>query len=140
MRGVNKVFLIGNVGASPEIKTFDNGGSVANLSLATSEIWKDKNGEVQTATEWHRLSAFGKLVDVIEKYVKKGDKIYVEGKNKTRSWEDKDGIKRYTTEIVIRELTMLGSKDDSTGSTKKSETKTDGPVDAPQPESDDLPF
>jgi len=144
MRGVNKVILIGNVGEDPKVTKFDNGGMVANISLATSESYKDKNNEVQTATEWHRLAVFGKLGEIAEKYVKKGSALYIEGKLKTRSWEDKDGVKKYTTEVIVRELNMLDSKGSNTeNNAPDKQTKTAGPIDAPQPDSkdgDNLPF
>ncbi|WP_409433763.1 single-stranded DNA-binding protein [Litorimonas sp. RW-G-Af-16] len=112
---VNKVILVGNVGNDPEIRTFGNGGKVANLSLATSESWRDKqSGEKKEKTEWHRVAVFGEgLVGVIERYVKKGSKLYIEGKLQTRKWQDRDGNDKYTTEIVLQgpgtNLTMLDS-------------------------------
>lgn len=113
---VNKVILVGNLGKDPEIRTFPNGGRVANFSIATSESWKDKaTGEKKERTEWHRISVTNDaLVTVVEKYVKKGAKLYIEGQLETRKWTDKDGIEKYTTEVVLRpyrgELTMLDSK------------------------------
>lgn len=112
---VNKVILIGNVGVEPEIRSMQSGDRVANLSIATSESWKDKNsGERQEKTQWHKVVVFNQnVVGVVEKYVKKGSKLYIEGQLETRSWE-KDGVKQYTTEVVIKpfrgELTMLDSK------------------------------
>jgi single-strand DNA-binding protein len=108
-RGVNMVILLGNVGQDPEIRTLPNGDQVANLTLATSETWKDKNtGENQERTEWHRLVAYRKSAEIIGQYVKKGSKLYIEGSLKTRSWEQ-DGIKRYVTEIIVDEFQMIGS-------------------------------
>jgi single-strand DNA-binding protein len=113
---VNKVILVGNLGKDPEIRSFQNGGRVANFSLATSENWKDKSsGEKKERTEWHRISVLNdKLVEVVERYVKKGSKLYIEGQLETRKWTDKDGQEKYTTEVVLRpfrgELTMLDSK------------------------------
>lgn len=106
---LNKVMLVGNVGADPEIRTLDKGGKVANFSLATGEKWKDKNtGEIRERTEWHRVVVWNEgLVGVIEKYVAKGSKLYVEGEIQTRKWQDKDGADRYSTEIM---LTGFGSK------------------------------
>ncbi|MED5385868.1 MAG: single-stranded DNA-binding protein, partial [Pseudomonadota bacterium] len=96
-RGVNKVILVGNVGNEPECRTMPNGNSVANISVATSESWKDKNtSEQQERTEWHRVVFFNRLAEIVEQYVKKGSKLYIEGRLQTRSWEQ-DGIKRYTT-------------------------------------------
>jgi single-strand DNA-binding protein len=111
---VNKVILLGNVGNDPEIKVFDNGNKVANFSLATSEKWKNKDGEQQEATEWHNVAVFGKLADIVESYVKKGQQLYIEGKIKTRSWDDSEGNKKYMTEIVLNgfgdTLQMLGKR------------------------------
>ena len=114
---VNKVILVGNVGNDPEIRTFGNGGKVANLSLATSENWRDKqSGEKKEKTEWHRIAVFNDgLVGVIERYVKKGSKLYIEGKLQTRKWTDNNGQDKYTTEIVLQgyggTLTMLDGRD-----------------------------
>lgn len=110
---LNKVMLIGNLGADPEIRTFQNGGRVANLRIATSETWKDRNtGERQERTEWHTVAIFSEgLVGVVERYLKKGSKVYVEGQLQTRKWQDQSGNDRYSTEVVIRgmngSLTML---------------------------------
>lgn len=101
-RGINKVILVGNVGQDPEVRYLPNGGAVANVSLATSDSWMDKNsGQRQERTEWHRVVFFGKLADVVGQYVKKGSKLYVEGKLQTRKWQDQSGQDRYTTEIVV---------------------------------------
>ena len=100
-RGVNKVILLGNVGGDPEVRHMPNGNAVANITLATSESWKDKQtGQQQEKTEWHRIVFFGRLAEVVGQYVRKGSKLYIEGKLQTREWE-KDGVKRYTTEIVV---------------------------------------
>ena len=109
---VNKVILVGNVGQDPEVRQFQNGGQVASFSLATSETWKDKNtGERKERTEWHRISVFSEgLVRVVQNYVKKGSKLYIEGQLETRKWQDKDGQDRYTTEIVANEMQMLGGR------------------------------
>ena len=109
-RGVNKVILVGNLGQDPEIRYMQNGKAVANLSMATSETWKDQQGQQQEKTEWHRVIAFDKLADIIGEYVKKGSKIYCEGKLQTRKWTDQQGVERYSTEIVISEMQMLDSK------------------------------
>lgn len=101
-RGVNKVILIGNLGASPEVRYMPSGDAVANVSLATSESWKDRNtGETQERTEWHRVVFFGKLAEIVKQYVHKGSKIYVEGKLRTRKWQGQDRQDRYTTEVVV---------------------------------------
>lgn len=109
-RGVNKVILVGNVGNDPEVRYMPNGNAVANVSVATSETWKDKgNGEQQEKTEWHRVVFFNRLAEIVEQYVKKGSKLYLEGRLQTRQWEQ-DGIKRYSTEIVANEMQMLDSR------------------------------
>lgn len=111
---MNKVILLGNVGQDIEVVTFDNGNKIAKTTLATSEHWKDKTtGEKKTATEWHNLVFIGAVVGVVEKYVKKGDKLSVEGKIKTRSFENKDGVKMYRTEIEVRDVHLLGFKQDA---------------------------
>ncbi len=116
-RGVNKVILVGNVGNDPEFRVMPNGNGVANVSVATSEAWKDKNtGDQQERTEWHRVIFFNRLAEIVEQYVKKGSKIYVEGRLQTRSWEQ-DGVKRYTTEIVASQMQMLDSRGSSGGNT-----------------------
>lgn len=113
---VNKVILVGNVGQDPEVRQFQNGGQVCSFSLATSENWKDKNtGERREKTEWHRISIFNEgLVRVVQNYVKKGSKLYIEGQLETRKWQDQNGQDRYTTEVVLRgyggNLTMLDSR------------------------------
>ena len=107
---INKVILLGNVGKDPEVKYFDNESSVANFSLATSETYTNKNGEKVTNTEWHNIQAWRGLAKVVEKYVRKGDLIYIEGRIKTRSYDDKDGNKKYITEILADEMKMLGSR------------------------------
>ncbi len=102
MSGINKVILVGNIGAKPEVKYSSNGSAIANLSVATSETWNDKNsGEKQEKTEWHRVSLYGKLAEIAGQYLDRGSKVYVEGKLQTRKWQDKDGQDRYTTEIIV---------------------------------------
>lgn len=139
--GINKAILIGNLGHDPDVRHLDNGGSVANFSVATSESWKDKNtGERQERTEWHRVAVFGKLADIVGQYLRKGSKVYVEGSLQTRKWQDNAGQDRYTTEVVVRmggQLRMLDPR--AVGDTRKTE-----PVPAPtQPAEsfdDDIPF
>ncbi len=110
-RGVNKVILVGNLGADPEVRYMPNGGAVANITVATTESWKDKqSGENQEKTEWHRVVFFARLAEIVGEYLKKGSQIYVEGRLQTRKWQDKSGQDRYTTEIVANEMQMLGSK------------------------------
>ena len=116
-RGVNKVILVGNLGQKPDMKYTQSNTAVANLSLATSESWKDKDsGDLKTKTEWHRVVYFGKLAEIAEQYLDKGSKVYVEGKVQTRKWQDQAGNDRYTTEVLGQELTMLDSRGDSSGS------------------------
>ena len=110
--GVNKVILVGNLGQDPEVKYMQNGKAVANLSIATSESWNDQQGQKQERTEWHRLTAYDKLAEIIGEYVKKGSKIYVEGKLQTRKWQDQQGQDRYTTEVIINQMQMLDGKKD----------------------------
>jgi len=110
-KGVNKVILVGNVGGDPETKYMPSGGAVTNLSIATSESWKDKQtGQPQERTEWHRVVFFNRLAEIAKEYVRKGSKVYVEGALRTRSWEQ-DGVKRYSTEIVASEMQMLDSRE-----------------------------
>ena len=108
MASVNKVILIGNLGADPETRYLPNGDAVTNLRLATTESWKDKSGNKQEHTEWHRVSFFGKTAEIVDTYCKKGSPIYVEGRIRTRKWQDKDGQDRYTTEIVGDRMQLLG--------------------------------
>ena len=116
-RGVNKVILVGNLGQKPDMKYTQSNTAVANLSLATSESWKDKDsGDLKTKTEWHKVVYFGKLAEIAEQYLDKGSKVYVEGKLQTRKWQDQAGNDRYTTEVLGQELTMLDSRGDSSGS------------------------
>jgi len=128
---VNKVILIGNLGRDPEIKTFSNGDRVANLSVATSETWKDKSsGERKEKTEWHRVSIFNdNIVKVAESYLKKGSTVYIEGQLETRKWTDKDGVEKYSTEVKVGKfngvLTMLGSKQDGERSSGSSSSGDD---------------
>ena len=101
-RGVNKVILVGRIGQDPEIRYMPSGGAVANLTIATSESWRDKQtGEVKEQTEWHRVVVFGKLAEIVGEYVKKGSQIYVEGKLQTRKWTDSNGVEKWTTEVVL---------------------------------------
>jgi single-strand DNA-binding protein len=110
-RGVNKVILIGNLGKDPETRYMPSGSAVTNLTLATSESWKDKqSGEQQERTEWHKIAMFGRLAEIAAEYLRKGSQVYVEGKLRTRKWQDKEGKDRWTTEIVADEMHMLGGK------------------------------
>lgn len=116
-RGINKVILIGNVGQDPEVKYMPSGGAVTNISVATSETWKDKNtGQPQERTEWHRVVFFNRLGEIAGEYLRKGSKVYIEGSLRTRKWQAQDGTDRYTTEIVANEMQMLDSRGDNSGS------------------------
>jgi single-strand DNA-binding protein len=110
MASVNKVILIGNLGRDPETRYMPDGGAITNISIATTETWKDKNGDKQEKTEWHRVAFFGKLAEIAGEYLKKGSQVYVEGRLQTRKWQDKDGNDKYTTEIVADRMQMLGSR------------------------------
>ena len=114
-RGVNKVILVGNLGNDPEVRYMPNGNAVANLSLATSESWKDQQGQVQERTEWHRLTMYRRLAEIAGEYLKKGSQIYVEVKLQSRKWQDQQGQDRYTTEIVVDQMQMLGGREGGQG-------------------------
>jgi single-strand DNA-binding protein len=142
MAGINKVILVGYLGKDPEIRVIESGRKVAQFSLATSESYKDKNGQRVDQTEWHNIVFWGAIADVIEKYLKKGSRIYVEGKIRTRSYEDKDKVKKYITEIMGREMTMLDNAPKS-GDSSASHSKNGNAVpvgETHQGEEDDLPF
>ena len=110
MASVNKVILIGNLGADPETRYLPSGDAVTNIRIATTEVWKDKGGEKQEHTEWHRIAFFGKLAEISGEYLKKGSPVYVEGRIRTRKWQDKEGQDRYSTEIVADRMQLLGSR------------------------------
>ena len=127
MAGINKVILVGNLGAKPEVKYASNGNAISNLSVATSESWTDKStGQKQERTEWHRVSLFGKLAEIAGQYLDKGSKVYVEGKLQTRKYTDKEGVERWTTDIVVSgfngTLQMLDRRDDSNSSAPSEDT------------------
>ncbi|HEY5930109.1 MAG TPA: single-stranded DNA-binding protein [Burkholderiales bacterium] len=110
MASINKVILIGNLGKDPEVRYMPSGDAVANITIATTETWKDKAGEKQEQTEWHRVAMFGKTAEIAGEYLKKGSQVYIEGKLQTRKWTDKEGQERYTTEIRADRMQMLGSR------------------------------
>ena len=150
-RGVNKVILIGNLGQDPEVKYMPNGNAVANVTIATSESWKDKNsGEQVDKTEWHRVVAFRRLAEIMGEYLKKGSKVYIEGKLQTRKWQDKNNVDHWTTEIVANEMQMLdsrggGSSDFNQSSGSQQSAPQSAPSQAaPAPANndfdDDIPF
>jgi single-strand DNA-binding protein len=124
-RGINKVILVGNLGTNPEIRNMPSGGAVTNISVATADSWKDKNtGQQQDRTEWHKVVFFNRLAEIAGEYLKKGSKVYIEGALRTRSWEDKDGTKRYTTEIIASEMQMLDSKGDNAEQSSYNQPKS----------------
>jgi len=141
---INKVILVGNVGKDPEVRYLDSGVTVANFPFATSETYKNKNGEKVTTTEWHNIVIWRGLAEIVEKYVKKGSQLYLEGKIRTRSWDDRDGNKRYTTEIVADTMQMLGRRSDESVAPPPSEEKLPtgetNEEDNTTEETDDLPF
>lgn len=141
MAGINKVILVGNLGKDPEVRTLENGAKVANFTLATSETYKNREGQRVTTTEWHNIVLWRGLADIADRFLKKGNQVYIEGKIKTRSWDDKDGVKRYTTEILGDNLTMLGGKRDMEESDPGQGTVQDTTPEASvSDEKDDLPF
>jgi single-strand DNA-binding protein len=137
-RGVNKVIIVGNVGDDPDIRTMPNGNQVVNLSIATSDSWKDKQtGEKKEKTEWHRCVFFNKIADIAAQYVNKGSKLYVDGRLQTRSYEQ-DGVKKYSTEIVVNDMQMLDSKNTNSNNEVKEASKND--VEKFDAFDDDIPF
>jgi single-strand DNA-binding protein len=147
MGSLNKVMLIGRLGADPEVRYTQNNTAVATLSLATSERYKDSNGEWQETTEWHRVVAWGRLAEICQQYTHKGSQIYVEGSLQTRSWEDREGQKRYTTEIKTSSIQLLDSREGGQGAntsagkdTQRPEPAASSSAPTPFDEDDDLPF
>jgi len=124
MASVNKVIVLGNLGKDPELRHLPNGDAVCNFSLATTESWKDKDGNKQDKTEWHNVVIFRKLAEIAGEYLKKGRPVYIEGRLQTRKWQDKDGKDRYTTEIVADQMQMLGGRDEAKEVAKTSAPKT----------------
>lgn len=152
-RGVNKVILVGNLGQDPEIRYMPNGGAVANITLATSESWRDKStGEQKELTEWHRVILFGKLAEVAGEYLKKGSQIYIEGKLRTRKWQDQQGQDKYTTEVVVNVggvMQMLGGKQEGGTGNRQPQSQQQRPAGQSTPQAnneppmdfdDDIPF
>jgi single-strand DNA-binding protein len=138
MAGVNKVILVGNLGKDPEVRHLEGGTAVANFTLATTETYKDKAGNRQEQTEWHNIVVWRGLADIAEKFLKKGMTIYLEGKLRSRSWDDKEGNKRYTTEIVADTFTMLGKKENNPSGGSNTPGNTSN-TELPKSD-DDLPF
>lgn len=150
-RGLNKVMLIGNLGADPEVRYTSGGSAVANVRLATAESWRDKeSGDMQERTEWHRVVFFARLAEIVGEYLRKGSQIYVEGRLQTRKWQDRDGNERYTTEIVANEMQMLGGRGGSGGGSHEGQSAPSrapaaaaggGSPEAPMGDfDDDIPF
>jgi single-strand DNA-binding protein len=151
MASVNKVIVVGNLGKDPETRFLPDGKAVCNFSVATTDTWKDKvSGEKKEATEWHRISAFGRLAEICGEYLKKGSQVYIEGKLKTRKWQDKEGQDRYTTEIIADAMQMLGSRSGMGGGEPRAEMReptatgesrpAKKPVGQFQDMDDDIPF
>ena len=140
-RGVNKVILIGNLGTAPEVRYTPSGSAVANISLATSETWRDKqSGETQERTEWHRVVFFNRLAEIVGEYLHKGSKIYVEGALRTRKWQDKNNVERYTTEIIASEMHMLDSRTGASGSYEKAMPQNHGSSHAASSDHHEIPL
>lgn len=140
-RGINKAILIGNLGNDPDVRQTAGGMTVANLSVATSESWKDKQtGEQRENTEWHRVVLFGRVADVAAEYLRKGSKVYIEGRIQTRKWEDRDGNDRWTTEIVANDLQMLDGKPGGGGASAPAPQPSAPAQPAPSDLEDDIPF
>ena len=150
---VNKVTLLGYLGADPDFKTTPSGAVVATFNIATNQVWKDKDGNKKEETDWHRCVAWRKLAEIIGEYLHKGSRVYLEGRLKSRSWEDKDGLTRYITEVIVGELKMLDSKGDGKGNYvpppdeapvetyhETTQAESQAPVPANAPTDDDLPF
>ena len=127
MASVNKVILIGNLGKDPETRYMSNGEAVTNITVATTDTWKDKNGEKQEKTEWHRVTFYRKLAEIAGEYLKKGRSVYIEGRLETRKWTDKNGVERYTTDIIANDMKMLGTRSGS-GSFESSEHEEDNSI------------
>lgn len=141
MASVNKVILVGNLGKDPDTRFLPDGKAVCNFSIATTEAWKVKDtGEKKEATEWHRVSTFGRLAEICGEYLKKGSQVYIEGKLRTRKWQDKDGQDRYTTEIVADQMVMLGGKSAGAGDAPSKPKPHSAAADGFPEDSDSIPF
>ena len=143
-RGINKVILVGNLGADPETRYMPSGSAVTNLSVATSETWKDKqSGEQKERTEWHKVAMFNRLAEIAAEYLRKGSQVYIEGKLRTRKWQDRDGNDRWTTEVIADEMQMLGGRGGGGGSMPMSQDpgpSSPPPQAGPDDFDDDIPF
>src|SRR3954471_4067442 len=134
MASVNKVILIGNLGKDPEVRYLPSGDAVTNISVATTDQWKDKSGEKQEHTEWHRVAFFGKTAEIAGEYLRKGNPVYIEGRIRTRKWQDREGQDRYTTEIVADRMQLLGGKRDAGEQTESREAPAQQPERKPAPD------
>ncbi|MEM7432051.1 MAG: single-stranded DNA-binding protein [Pseudomonadota bacterium] len=145
-RGINKVIVVGNLGGDPETRYMPSGGAVTNLTVATNESWKDKQtGEQKERTEWHKVAMFGRLAEIAAEYLRKGSQVYIEGKLRTRKWQDRDGNDRWTTEIIADEMQMLGGRGGGGGAAPMSAPSDSGsssppPQPGPDDFDDDIPF
>jgi single-strand DNA-binding protein len=142
-RGINKVIIVGNLGSDPETRYMPSGSAVTNLSIATSEQWKDKQtGEQKERTEWHKVAMFNRLAEIAAEYLRKGSQVYIEGKLRTRKWQDRDGNDRWTTEIIADEMQMLGGRSGGGSATMPSDRGPSGgpPQSPPDDFEDDIPF
>lgn len=143
-RGINKVILVGHLGADPETRYMPSGSAVTNLRVATSESWKDKtSGEQQERTEWHRVAMFGRLAEIAAEYLRKGSQIYIEGSLRTRKWQDKDGGDRWSTEVIANEMQMLGGRSDASAPARSGSSASPAPNQESGPPdefNDDIPF
>ena len=139
MASVNKAILVGNLGRDPELKYTPSGDALCTFSIATTYSWKDKDGNQQEKTEWHNIVAFKRLAEICGEYLKKGSQVYIEGRIQTRSWEDKDGVKKYFTDIVADQMKMLGRRDEKPDSMPASSAPEEG-APSPKDDEDDLPF
>ncbi|MEE8427756.1 MAG: single-stranded DNA-binding protein [Woeseiaceae bacterium] len=145
-RGINKVIIVGNLGQDPETRYMPSGSAVTNFTVATNESWKDKQtGEQKDRTEWHRIAMFGRLAEIAAEYLRKGSQVYIEGKLRTRKWQDRDGKDRYTTEIIADEMQMLGGRGGGSAPMSSGSEPANVPAGAPPPPpaddfDDDIPF
>ena len=142
-RGINKVILVGNLGQDPETRYMPSGAAVTNMTVATNETWKDKqSGEQKERTEWHRVAMFGRLAEIAAEYLRKGSQVYIEGKLRTRKWQDKQGNDRYTTEVIADEMQMLGGRSGGGGPPMGASSAPSGPAPGPSGDDfdDDIPF
>jgi single-strand DNA-binding protein len=138
-RGINKVIIVGNLGADPETRYMPSGSAVTNLSVATSEQWKDKQtGEQKERTEWHKVAMFNRLAEIAAEYLRKGSQVYIEGKLRTRKWQDRDGNDRWTTEIIADEMQMLGGRGGGGGGSERAASDSGSSGRPPSPPADDF--